>query len=65
MSQDQTAQVLKRLFEKHRIVFWYDSNKELRPEFDTLSLPGVEKVEIENNHYALKYRILREEPDCV
>jgi len=61
MSQDQTTQVLKKIFEKHRIVFWYDTNKELRAEYESLSLPGIEKVEFENNQYALKYRLLREE----
>jgi len=56
------AQALERLFAKNRIVFWYDSKKELRQDFEDLTLPDVEKVEIDNNEYGLKYRILREEP---
>jgi len=54
---------LKKLFEKHRIVFWYDSKKELCDDFESLTLPDVDKIEIQNNEYAIKYRILREEPD--
>jgi uncharacterized protein (TIGR02687 family) len=53
---------LTNLFQKHRIVFWYDSKRELRDEFESLLLPGVETVEINNNEFAVKHRILREEP---
>ena len=53
---------LKKLFEKHRIIFWYDDKKELREDFDNLYLDDVEKIEIKNNEYSLKYKILRENP---
>ena len=53
---------LKNLFEKHRIIFWYDEKKELREDFEGLILNDVEKIEIENNEYAIKYKILRENP---
>jgi hypothetical protein len=58
---NRIASALGAHFEKYRIVFWYDAKKELRSEFDALSLPDVVKLEIANNEYALKYRILREE----
>ena len=60
-SQIQTA--LTRLFDKHRIIFWYDTKQELRGDFETVSIPDVEKAEIANNEYGLKYRILREAPE--
>lgn len=60
-SQIQTA--LARLFDKHRIIFWYDTKQELRGDFETVSIPHVEKLEIANNEYGLKYRILRESPE--
>jgi uncharacterized protein (TIGR02687 family) len=44
-------------------VFWYDSKQELRGDFETVSIPHVEKLEIANNEYSLKYRILREAPE--
>jgi len=60
---DRIAQALSTLFERHRIVFWYDAKQELRNDFEALSLPGVEKLELANNEYGIKYRILREQPE--
>ncbi|MEC8878673.1 MAG: BREX-1 system phosphatase PglZ type A [Pseudomonadota bacterium] len=54
---------LTKLFERHRVVFWYDSKQELRSDFDSVAIPDVEKLEIVNNEYGLKYRILREAPE--
>ncbi len=56
------TQALAKLFDSHRIVFWYDAGQELRDDFDALSLSGVEKLELTNNEYGVKYRILREQP---
>ena len=53
---------LLKLFEKHRIVLWYDTKKELRSDYEDLNLDGVEKIEINNNEFGVKHRILREEP---
>lgn len=60
---ERIAQALTRLFDRHRLVFWYDAKQELRADFEALTLPGVEKLEIANNEYGLKYRILREQPE--
>jgi len=57
------AQALTRLFDRHRIIFWYDAKQELRDDFEALSLPEIEKAEIANNEFSLKYRVLREEPE--
>ncbi len=56
------ALALTPLFQRHRIVFWYDAQKELRAEFDALTLPEVTKLELANNEFAVKHRLLREEP---
>lgn len=61
--ENRITLALSKLFERHRIVFWYDTKKELRSDFETLSLPGVEKLELTNNEYRVKYRLLREEPE--
>lgn len=53
---------ITKLFEKHRIVFWYDAKKELRQQFEELWLPGVEKLEIEGQEFWLKHHILRGKP---
>lgn len=54
---------LTKLFDRHRIVFWYDAKCELRADFQSLQLPGVEKLELNNNEYSIKYRLLREHPE--
>jgi uncharacterized protein (TIGR02687 family) len=59
---DRIAASLRRLFEDHRIVFWYDAERDMRAEFDVADLDGVTKLEIANNEFGLKYRILRQEP---
>lgn len=63
MGESKIAQALTKLFTCHRIVFWYDSRKELRRDYETLELPGVEKIELNNNEFSIKHRILREQPD--
>lgn len=58
---DSMTLALSRLFDKHRIVFWTDTNRELRDQFESLDLPGVTKIELKNTEYAIKFRILREQ----
>ena len=60
---DRIAQALTKLFERHRIVFWYDAKQELRDDFEVLQLPGIEKLELTNNEFGVKHRLLREEPE--
>ena len=60
---DRIALALQRLFEKHRIVFWYDTKHELRADFTALNLPGIEKIELVNNEFGVKHRIMREQPE--
>ncbi|MBX3639964.1 MAG: BREX-1 system phosphatase PglZ type A [Nitrosomonas sp.] len=60
---DRIAQALTKLFDRHRIVFWYDAKQELRDDFEALQLPGVEKLELTNNEYGIKYKLLREQPE--
>ncbi len=60
---DKIAQALTRLFDQHRIVFWYDEKQELRAEYDSLWLTGVEKIELHNNEFNVKHLILREKPN--
>lgn len=60
---ERISLALTKLFERHRIVFWYDTKCELRDDFNGLTLPGIEKLELTNNEYRIKYRLLREEPE--
>lgn len=44
MSNAKIQQALGNLFDKQRIVFWYDTRREFRADFESLALPGVEKI---------------------
>ena len=59
----QIRSALAKMFEKYRIIFWYDAKKELRSDFEALELPGIEKLELANNEFGVKYRLLREKPE--
>ena len=59
---DRITSTLNRLFEEHRIVFWYDPDGEMRGDYDAVEIRGVIKTEINNNEFGLKHRILRKEP---
>jgi len=59
---DRIAQALTKHFEQHRIVLWYDEKSELRNDFELLALEGVEKREIKNNEFTLKYEVLKKSP---
>ncbi|KHK01145.1 BREX-1 system phosphatase PglZ type A [Desulfovibrio sp. TomC] len=61
--ESRIVQALTKLFDRHRIVFWYDAKQELRHDFEELQLPDVEKLELVNNEYGIKYRLLREQPE--
>jgi uncharacterized protein (TIGR02687 family) len=52
------ADGLKRLFEKHRIVVWYDEAAEFEQEFANLELTGVRCHAVANNQFGLKYEML-------
>ena len=43
MADPRIIQALTSLFDKQRIVFWYDTRREFRGAFETLTLPEVER----------------------
>ncbi len=60
--ENRIAQALTRLFDRYRIIFWHDTKQELRDDFEQLELADAAKIELNNNEFAVKYRILREQP---
>ena len=54
---------LIKLFSQNRIVFWHDKQKEMWEDFKQINIKGVEKIEIANNEFSIKYRILKEKPN--
>jgi uncharacterized protein (TIGR02687 family) len=59
---ERIAQALIKQFDRDRVIFWYDSKQELRDDFESLELDRVIKIELKNNEFAIKYRVLREQP---
>ena len=53
---------LERRFESQRLVFWHDADGEYAVELDALDLAAVTTVRVENNEYAVKNRVLHDEP---
>lgn len=62
MNEDKITIALTKMFESNRIVFWYDNEKEFYDTFNAIQIPDIEKIEIKNNEFAIKYKILREDP---
>ena len=60
--QAKLTQALTDLFEKHRHVFWYDPEGEYTEPYAQLELPGVERIEVGNDEFRVKYRLLCEQP---
>jgi len=55
--------LLKNHFKQHRIVIWYDPNEEMREIFDSFSDENITKIVLDNDEFAIKYRILKQEPE--
>src|SRR5688572_25962408 len=53
---------LERRFESQRVVFWHDPEGEYTADLDTLSLEDVQTVCVNNDEYAIKNRLLHQEP---
>ncbi len=53
---------LANLFQKHRIILWYDEEQSFGEEYASLSLPGVEKITVENNEFAVKHALYVKRP---
>lgn len=53
---------LEQKFASQRLVFWHDADGEYAAEIDSLVLDGVTILRVENNEYAVKNRVLHDEP---
>lgn len=58
MSEESITKALSSLFTEHKVVFWYDEKEKLREQFEEATLKGVDKIVVENNEFAVKYRIV-------
>lgn len=53
---------LEKIFQEHRIVFWYNTDDSLSFVFNEISIDGVEKIFVDNDEFGVKYRVIRQEP---
>ena len=64
MSETATVRPhLLRWFDRHRVVFWHDVEGRHAAEIDGLDLPGVQTIRVANDEFAIKNRLLRDEPE--
>jgi len=56
-------QRLKTIFEKERLVFWYDDSEALRDEFEKVEIEGVTSLVIDNNEFGIKRQVLNLQPN--
>lgn len=59
---NKIAEALLKLFQKHRIIFWYDEKEELNEQYTELLVDGVTKIHVQNNEFAVKYIINKQNP---
>ena len=63
-TKDKIRQVLIDLVERKRLVFWYDKGGAMQEFVNSLELPDIEILKLNNNAFSLKHRILTgEQPD--
>ena len=54
---------VERRFVDHRVVFWHDLEGLYASDLDSLDLPGVTTVRVANDEYAIKHRLLHDQPE--
>ncbi|MEV0466518.1 BREX-1 system phosphatase PglZ type A [Nocardia tengchongensis] len=53
---------LLRWFDSRRVVFWHDPDGHYAAALDDLDLPGIETIRVANDEFAVKNRLLHDEP---
>ncbi|GEM50825.1 alkaline phosphatase [Empedobacter brevis NBRC 14943 = ATCC 43319] len=59
---NKLEETLLQLFQKHRIIVWYDAEKEYEDEIQQANLPSIEIIRVDGNEFTVKYRVLQVEP---
>ena len=55
---------LLQLFQKHRILVWYDEHEEFTSVFEALELGDILKEKLVHNEFAIKYKVYIEHPEA-
>lgn len=53
---------LIKLFNKHRVIFWYDEKEELTEQYKEVILDDVTKIHVQRNEFAIKHIINKQNP---
>lgn len=53
---------LERRFADYRVVFWHDPDGQYALDLDSLNLPDVTTIRVANDEYAIKNRLLHDQP---
>jgi uncharacterized protein (TIGR02687 family) len=53
---------LLRWFDSRRVAFWHDAEGRYAGDIDSLDLPGIQTIRVANNEFAIKNRLLHDEP---
>lgn len=54
---------LLRWFDSRRVVFWHDTDGQHAADLDSLDLPGIQTIRVDNDEYAVKNRLLQDDPE--
>lgn len=58
-TQQKIQKVLSDLIDKYGLVFWYDEGGQMHEFAQSIDLPGVEILNLQNNAFSLKFHILK------
>jgi uncharacterized protein (TIGR02687 family) len=62
MSEATVRPHLLHWFDGRRVVFWHDPEGQHTTDLDSLDLPGVQTIRVVNDEFAVKNRLLHDEP---
>lgn len=60
---EKIINALKKNFNDHRVIFWYDPKQEFTKIYEELEIDGLQKIQVEGNEFEVKYRINKQEPE--
>ena len=60
---NKIEEALNKLFEKHRVIFWYDEKEELVEQYQELNFPEVKKIHVQGNEFEIKHLINKQAPE--
>lgn len=59
---NKLEEALLQLFQKHRIIVWYDAEKQYVDDIKQTDLPSVEIIHVNGNEFTVKHHVLQVKP---